>query len=100
MHIWERTKSERSYLLSEADRVLISRYKVQRHQDGKKYAVKEMDVKFMEHSEKQAILNEVRLLASVRHPNIVSYYEAFADGNRICIVMEYAEGGDLSTTLR
>lgn len=59
-----------------------------------------MDVKLMGHSEKVDILNEVRLLASVRHPNIVSYHEAFADGNRLCIVMEYAEGGDLSTAIK
>lgn len=64
------------------------------------YAVKEMDVKSMGHAEKQDILNEVRLLASVRHPNVVSYHEAFVDGSRLCIVMEYAAGGDLATTIK
>ena len=41
-------------------------------------------------------VNEIRLLASVRHPNVVNYHEAFIDGNRLCIIMEYASHGDLS----
>lgn len=42
-------------------------------------------------------MNEVRLLASIRHPNILgfecSYYSEKDDS--ICIVTEYAEKGDL-----
>ncbi|GMH45647.1 hypothetical protein BSKO_13604 [Bryopsis sp. KO-2023] len=75
-------------------------YRVRRHQDNGIYAVKEMDVRTMGHAEKEEILNEVRLLASIRHPNVVSYQEAFVDGGRLCIVMEYAPGGDLSTTIK
>ena len=40
-------------------------------------------------------LNEVRLLASIQHPNIVSYKEAFIDKDTLCLVMEYVEEGDL-----
>ena len=29
--------------------------------------------------EKENALNEVRILASIRHPNIISYKEAFLD---------------------
>jgi len=47
--------------------------------------------------EKENALNEVRILASIRHPNIVGYKEAFLDenSNSLCIVMEYANNGDL-----
>ena len=45
-------------------------------------------------------VNEIRLLASVRHPNIVAYNEAFVDGNRLCIVMEYAPHGDLARSIK
>lgn len=47
--------------------------------------------------EKENALNEVRILASIRHPNIVGYKEAFLDenSNALCIVMEYANNGDL-----
>jgi serine/threonine protein kinase len=44
----------------------------------------------------QDAANEIRLLASVRHPNIIRYYETFLDGNWLCIIMEYAMCGDLS----
>ena len=48
--------------------------------------------------EKQNALNEIRLLASIQHPNIVQYKESFIDENDRCLylVMEYADGGDLS----
>ena len=42
-------------------------------------------------------LNEIRLLASVKHPNVVSFKEAFIDhaSQNMCVVMEYCERGDL-----
>lgn len=47
--------------------------------------------------EKQNALNEIRILASMQHPNIVSYKDSFLDEATcsLCIVMEYADGGDL-----
>jgi NIMA (never in mitosis gene a)-related kinase len=43
-------------------------------------------------------LNEVRFLASVRHPNIVGFYEAFIENNdsELCIIMEFCGCGDLA----
>jgi len=42
-------------------------------------------------------LNEVRILASIVHTNIIAYKEAFFDesSSSLCIVMEFADGGDL-----
>ena len=42
-------------------------------------------------------LNEVRILASIEHPNIIAYKEAFFEESTqtLCIVMEYANGGDI-----
>ena len=47
--------------------------------------------------EKENALNEVRILASNNHPNIIAYKEAFFEDSTasLCIVMEYAQGGDL-----
>ena len=47
--------------------------------------------------EKQNALNEVRILASISHPSIVGYKEAFIDSkqNELCIVMDFANDGDL-----
>jgi len=43
-------------------------------------------------------LNEIRLLASIKHPNIVQYKESFFDEHSqcLCLVMEYADDGDLT----
>lgn len=51
--------------------------------------------------EKDNALNEVRLLASINSPNIISYKTAFFEemGNTLCILMEYADGGDLAVSL-
>jgi len=75
-------------------------YQVQRLSDGKTYALKEMDVRAMSQAEREDAANEIRLLASVQHPNVVSYNEAFLDGNRICIIMDYAPDGDLSRIIK
>jgi len=51
--------------------------------------------------EKENALNEVRILASIRHPNIAGYKEAFfeEDSGCLCIVMEYCDNGDLQTKI-
>ena len=51
--------------------------------------------------EKENALNEVRILASIRHPNIASYKEAFfeSDTNMLVIVMEFCDNGDLQTKI-
>ena len=72
-------------------------YKVKRITDGVEYALKKIKLLDLKEKERENALNEVRLLASIRHPNIVSYKEAFFEKkiNVLCIVMEYADDGDL-----
>ncbi|XP_075840634.1 serine/threonine-protein kinase Nek5 isoform X2 [Microtus pennsylvanicus] len=45
--------------------------------------------------EKEASKKEVVLLAQMRHPNIVTFFGSFQENNRLFIVMEYCDGGDL-----
>lgn len=51
--------------------------------------------------EKDNALNEVRILASIEHDNIAAYKEAFLEESTstLCIVMEYADGGDLQSKI-
>ena len=51
--------------------------------------------------EKENSINEVRILASINHPNIAGYKEAFFEEatSSLCIVMEYANGGDLQSKI-
>lgn len=46
-------------------------------------------------------MNEIRILASVDHKNVIGYKEAFFDEstNQLCIVMEMANGGDLEAKI-
>ena len=41
------------------------------------------------------IQEEVTILNKLDHPNIVKYYETYADDGRIYLVMEYIDGGEL-----
>lgn len=82
-------------------------FKVKRKSDLKIYALKKVNlinsdllqVRFQKLSEKERenALNEVRILASIEHENIIGYKEAFFEEqtNTLCIVMEFADGGDL-----
>lgn len=54
-------------------------YKVQRISDGKIYALKKVRVARLSKREVQNALNEIRILASVKHPNVIAYKEAFYD---------------------
>jgi len=51
--------------------------------------------------EKENAINEVRILASIKHENVAGYKEAFFEqgSSSLCIVMEYANGGDLQTKI-
>ena len=70
-------------------------YKVKRKSDLQIYALKKVQLGKLLEKEKQNALNEVRILASVNHPSVVAYKEAFIEESILHIIMEYAEGGDL-----
>jgi NIMA (never in mitosis gene a)-related kinase len=53
--------------------------KVLRHEDGLCYAMKKVKIMEMKDKDKKNALNEVRLLASIDHPNIINYKDAFFD---------------------
>lgn len=44
-------------------------------------------------------MNEIRLMASIKHPNVIEYKESFIDDHKLCLVMEYCDGGDLSQVI-
>jgi NIMA (never in mitosis gene a)-related kinase len=54
-------------------------YHVRRIADQDYYALKKVRMQKLSDKEKENALNEVRILASIRHPNIVAYKEAFID---------------------
>ena len=76
-------------------------YLVRRKQDNKIYALKSVIMEKLNKREQENSVNEVRILASVNHPNVIGYKEAFwdDDGSTLNIVMEYADDGDLHTKI-
>ncbi|CAJ1076969.1 serine/threonine-protein kinase Nek2 [Xyrichtys novacula] len=62
---------------------------------------KELDYGTMAESEKQMLVSEVNLLRELKHPNIVRYHDRIIDrtNTTLYIVMEYCEGGDLSSLI-
>ena len=77
-------------------------YLVTRKEDQKIYALKSVTMEKLNKKEQQNSVNEVRILASVNHPNVIGYKEAFWDdqNNTLNIVMEYADDGDLQTKIQ
>ena len=76
-------------------------YLVRRKEDQKIYALKSVILEKLNKKEQQNSVNEVRILASVNHPNVIGYKEAFWDDsqNTLNIVMEFADDGDLQTKI-
>lgn len=72
-------------------------FEVVRKGDGHTYALKKVKLPSLNDKEKLNAFNEVRLLASIHHPNVIAYKEAFFDdrSKSLCIITEYCDGGDL-----
>lgn len=60
-----------------------------------KYAIKTIKKDLLNTHSIQCIIDEVKILRSVDHPNIVKYFETYEDDNLIHIVMEYIPGQNL-----
>ena len=75
---------------------------VKRKQDKEIYAMKRVKISGLTKRELENSFNEVRLLASLNHKNVIGYREAFYDqnSNTLNIVMEFADDGDLSTKIK
>ena len=76
-------------------------YLVLRKKDQKIYALKTVIFENLNKRDQENSLNEVRILASINHPNVIGYKEAFWDeqGSSLNIVMEYADDGDLESKI-
>jgi NIMA (never in mitosis gene a)-related kinase len=68
---------------------------VQSIADRRQHIMKIIDVSSMDRKQKEEALNEVHVLKAMRHPYIVTYRESFMDKRCLCIVMDYADGGDM-----
>lgn len=58
--------------------------------------VKEVELNGVDDKRRTDALHEAEVLKSLSHPHIVTYHEAVLVERCLCIVMEYADGGDLA----
>lgn len=67
-----------------------------RRQDRSKCVIKEILLKNLKPKEISDAKKEVEILKALDSPFIVKYIDSFEDNGKLCIVMEYADGGDLN----
>merc|ERR1719271_2363211 len=65
-----------------------------------KRIVKMIDISRASKKEREEALQESQVLAQLKHPNIVRYRNNFLAEGWLCIVMDYCEGGDLSSRIK
>jgi NIMA (never in mitosis gene a)-related kinase len=68
--------------------------------DGKNVVIKVVDTRRMNQKEKKSAQNEVKVLSALKHPYVVRYYESFISTGKLCIVMAFAEKGDLYSRIK
>ena len=76
-------------------------YKVLRKTDNKIYAMKIVNIPNLSQKEINNSLNEIRILASIHNPHVVSYHEAFYSENTktLHLIMDYLDDSDLENKI-
>ena len=78
-------------------RVFIVRLK----ENGKDYAMKVMEKKFIvKEGKSKEIQMERRVLSEVSHPNIVRLFFSFHDNYRLYMILDFCAGGELAKLIR
>ena len=71
-------------------------YLVTAYYSQKLMVVKEIDIRNMDAETKKNCLREAKIMEKLTHPNIIKSHEVYKTRTeKLCIVMEYADGGDL-----
>eukprot|EP00930_Biecheleria_cincta_P067678 TRINITY_DN5443_c0_g4_i1.p1 TRINITY_DN5443_c0_g4~~TRINITY_DN5443_c0_g4_i1.p1 ORF type:complete len:665 (-),score=114.89 TRINITY_DN5443_c0_g4_i1:158-2152(-) len=63
------------------------------------YVVKTIDLSDMTKGARQEAEREAAVLKSLCHPNIVAHVETCLDDQQLCIIMQYADAGDLASAI-
>ena len=75
-------------------------YVVKSKVDSNIYVMKKMELNHLKESQQRECYREVSILRKVSHPNIIKYYSSFLENESLCIIMEYAELGDLYSLIK
>ena len=66
---------------------------------GRQFALKRTKFGAAGQPDAQKVLVEARALSRLGHAHVVRYHATFSEASAVCILMEFAEGGDLSALL-
>eukprot|EP01012_Entosiphon_sulcatum_P023971 TRINITY_DN29121_c0_g1_i1.p1 TRINITY_DN29121_c0_g1~~TRINITY_DN29121_c0_g1_i1.p1 ORF type:complete len:497 (+),score=140.33 TRINITY_DN29121_c0_g1_i1:27-1517(+) len=68
---------------------------------GQVFVAKELNLQQMSKKDRRSAENEVKLLQELDHPFIIKFVDSFIDdAGKMYIIMEYADGGDLSDKIK
>ena len=72
-------------------------FKVKRKKDGLFYSLKNIKFQTLEKNEKENAINEIKLLSTLKHPNIIEFRKAFFDkpSNSLNLIFEFPNNGNL-----
>ena len=70
-------------------------HKVYRKSDKSIYALKRVRLDTLSECEIASTLTEIRVLASINHPNILGFKQAFVEAGYLYIITDYCGSGDL-----
>jgi len=65
-----------------------------------RWAIKIIDKKRLNEAEKEMLRSEIAIMRLLNHPNVVEMKEVFEDKNKMYVVMELIEGGELFDRIR
>lgn len=76
-------------------------YLVEARTKKEQCVIKQIDIRHMSPEEKQDTIKEASILGNLDHPYIIKLQEAYVSKKgKLCIVMEYAESGDLGSLIK
>merc|ERR1719162_2637966 len=92
-----RSTSDKRFL----ERAPLARLTVKNTEADELCVVKQMETSAMDPKERNEAVKEAMLLKRMDHPNIVRFQEVFMTRKgRLCIVMDYADGGDVHMDIK
>lgn len=75
-------------------------YLIESKQTGIQYVLKQIDLNKMDKKQVKTASKEVEVLSKLKHSHIVRYKESYEAADRLNIIMEYCENGDLHKKIK
>ncbi|KAG5251620.1 hypothetical protein OIU76_007845 [Salix suchowensis] len=78
----------------------VTVWRAKHQSSGLEVVIKEIDKKLFSPKVSDSLLTEISTLSTINHPNIIRLFEFIETEDRIFLVLEYCDGGDLAGYIR